>query len=122
MNFIYEDIPAEERNALLDKVAAQVVRFHMAVPAVVFLESTKYMNRLGSQFLIFASPVVSAVFTSWEIEKFAVIMEERDNVEYLLDRIEELDAEMIEKEKAEKIARKALKRKKKSLFRRIFGK
>ena len=120
--YLYEDIPKDERYALLDKLAREVVRFHMATPAVIFLESTKYMNRVGSQFLIFISPIVTAIFTKWELEKYAVIMEERDNIEYLLDKIEELDQEQQAKEKELKAQRKEEKRKRKKARKSIFGK
>ncbi len=122
MTYLYEDISPEERVGMLDKVAGQVVKYHMATPAIVFIESTKYLNRVGSQFLIFLSPVVNAIFTAWELEKFAVVLEERENVEYLLDKIEELDAELREKEKKERLERKAQRKRKKSLFKKIFGK
>jgi len=124
--YLYDDIPAEERYLLLDKLAQEVVGFHMATPAVIFLESTKYMNRVGSQFLIFVSPIVTAIFTKWELEKYAVIMEERENIEYLLDKIEELDQEQQAKEKELKAQRKEEKRLKrknrKSIFKKISGK
>jgi hypothetical protein len=124
--YLYEDIPEAERHALLDKLAGEVVRFHMATPAIIFLESTKYMNRIGSQFLIFLSPVVTAIFTKWELEKYAVIIEERENIEYLLDKIEELDRQQQDKEKEWKAKRKEeklrRKQRKKELKKEISGK
>ncbi len=107
MTLLYEDISQEERVRLLDKLAKEIVRWQMAIPAIIFLESSKYLNRIGSQFLIFLSPVVTAVFTTWELEKYALIFEERSNIDYLLDTIETLDREMTEREKEEKIRRKA---------------
>jgi len=81
---------------------------------------------VGSQFLIFISPIVTAIFTKWELEKYAVIMEERSNIEYLLDKIEEGDQEQQAKEKELKAQRKEEKRKRrqnrKSIFKKISGK
>lgn len=107
MTLLYEDISQEERVRLLDKLAKEIVRWQLAIPAIIFLESSKYLNRIGSQFLIFLSPVVTAVFTTWELEKYAIIFEERSNIDYLLDTIESMDKEMMEREKEEKIRRKA---------------
>lgn len=107
MTLLYEDISQEERIRLLDKLAKEIVRWQLAIPAIIFLESSKYLNRIGSQFLIFLSPVVTAVFTTWELEKYALIFEERSNIDYLLDTIEVLDKEMVAREKEEKIRRKA---------------
>lgn len=117
--YLYEDLSKEEIESSLDKLAAVIVKWNMAVPAIVFLESSKYLNRIGSQFLIFLSPIVSVVFSKWELEKYAVIFEKKENIEYLLDKIEELDAEAVEREKAARILRR---KEKKGFLRKIFGK
>ncbi len=111
---LYEDIPQEERIRLLDKLANEIIRWHMGIPAIIFLESSKYLNRIGSQFLIFLSPVVTAVFTSWELEKYAVIIEERSNIDYLLDTIEAAEKEQEQKEREERLKRKEERAKRKS--------
>ena len=48
----------EEEQAILKKVATKVVERRMAVPAIVFLESVKPLNFIGSQVLIFFEPII----------------------------------------------------------------
>lgn len=89
--YFYEDIPKEERERMLDKLAKIVVKYNLSVPGIIFFDSTKYLNRIGSQFLVFSSPVLNSIIPSWEADKYAAIFEKRESVEYLLDRIEELE-------------------------------
>lgn len=117
--YLYEDISKEERERLLDNLAKKIVKYNLAVPGIIFFESTKYLNRIGSQFLVFSSPIVDTILPKIEVEKYAALLEKRSSVEYLLDKIEELENEK-RKEKAQK------KKKKKGLFEKIknslFGK
>ncbi len=80
-----------EEDALLKKLAQKVVDYRMTVPAILFLESVKPLNFIGSQVLIFFQPFVQVLFTAPEYEKFALAMEKRENVERLICFIEELD-------------------------------
>ncbi|TYB31312.1 MAG: hypothetical protein FXF47_04705 [Candidatus Mcinerneyibacterium aminivorans] len=115
--YLYEDISKEERERLLDNLAEKVVKYNLAVPGIIFFESTKYLNRIGSQFLVFSSPIVDTVLPSLEIEKYAAILEERSSVEYLLDKIEELENEKRkEKEMKKKNKKGLIKKIKDSLF------
>jgi len=120
--YLYDDISKEEREKLLDQLASKIVKWNMGVPGIMFFDSTKYLNRVGSQFLVFSSPIVDSIFPSWEIDKFAAILEKRSSVEYLLDKIEELENEKRKKEKKIKEERR---KNKKSIFKKIkniFGK
>ena len=86
-----------EQQEVLHKIAQKVVRWKMSVPAILFLESVKPLNYIGSQMMVFFEPFVQTVFSWKDYDQFRIIMEERENVERLLQKIEELDA--IEKEK-----------------------
>lgn len=87
---------------ILDAVAGRVVRMQLAVPAVFFLESTKPLSFLGSQLLVFLQPFVQAFLSTQAYERFAHLMEDRENVEALIRRVEELDEDARAKEKARK--------------------
>jgi hypothetical protein len=95
-----------EQEVILDKIAKKVVYWRMTTPAILFLESVKPMNYLGSQMLVFFEPFVQALFNVKEYNEFIKIMEERENVERLLLKIEKFDGEMVVKEKEEKKKRK----------------
>lgn len=101
---------------LLEAVAKRVVGMRLAVPAVFFLESTKPLSFLGSQLLIFLQPFVQAFLTVKSYERFSHLMEDRDNVEKLIQRMEQLDEEQRVEEK--RLRREEKKRKQEERARR----
>jgi len=86
-----EPIPDDE-NRVLDKLAERVVRWKMSVPAIIFLESVKPLNYIGSQALVFFEPIVQSLFNFRDYDTFRRAMERRENVERLLQKIEAADA------------------------------
>jgi hypothetical protein len=96
---------------ILTKIAKKVADWKMSVPAILFLESVKPLNYIGSQMMAFFEPFVQAIFSWKDYDEFRRMMEERGTVEKLLQKIEQLDAEAQDKEKKSKQERK-LKRKK----------
>jgi hypothetical protein len=82
-----------EDEALLDRIARAVAKFGMTVPAVFMLESSKPLSFVGSQFLHFLSPIVHTVLNAQELDRLAVMLERRDTVEVLIQRIEDLEEE-----------------------------
>jgi hypothetical protein len=103
-----EDEPGlgPEDAALLDRMAAWLAERRLATPAILFLESVKPLNFVGSQMMFFFEPVVRAVIEGGSYSRFASIMEERENVEEFLRRIEAADAAQRDKERAEKAAKR----------------
>ena len=65
----------------------------MTVPAIFFLESVKPLSFVGSQALHFFEPMVRAFFNVQDYERFALMMERRENLEALLVKIEARDDE-----------------------------
>lgn len=89
----------EEENAVLEKVAKKVIKWRMAVPAILFLESVKPLNYIGSQVMVFFEPVVQSLFNFKDYDNFRMAMERRENVENLLQKIEKYDAVAFDREK-----------------------
>lgn len=77
---------------IVDRLASKVVEWRMSVPAVLFLESVKPLNYIGSQVLVFFGPILNTLFSVRDYDEFVALMEERGNVEVLLKRIEEKEA------------------------------
>ena len=101
-----------EDDLLFARIADAAVRYRMTVPAILFLESVKPLSFVGSQALYFFEPMVRAVFTVPDYERFAALMERRENLEALLVAIEHRDEtarreerERRDRERAEKKAR-----------------
>ena len=85
---VLEDIPESEQQALLEKLAQWIVRRSLTAPAIMFLETGKPLNFLGSQLLIAFSPFVQAFFKGDQYHKIALILEKDENVELLIQLIE----------------------------------
>jgi hypothetical protein len=97
----------------LGRLADLTVRHRMTVPAIFFLESVKPLSFVGSQALHFFEPMVRAFFNVQDYERFALMMERRENLEALLVKIEARDdearsreAERRARDRAERRARK----------------
>jgi hypothetical protein len=84
-------VRSPEDEALLDKLAHLVVRHRMTVPAIFFLESMKPLSFVGSQAMHFFEPLVHAFLPLRDYERFALMMERRENLEALLVKIEARD-------------------------------
>jgi len=77
---------------IIERLACKVIEWKMSVPAVLFLESMKPLNYVGSQILVFFSPIVNTIFTVRDYDEFVALMEQRESVEVLLRRIESKEA------------------------------
>mgnify|MGYP001311248541 CR=1 FL=1 len=83
---------ADEQN-ILSKFAHRIVDKGMTVPAIFFLESTKYVSFIGSQMMIFFGPIMTSFINSEKYYNFSELLEDRANIEYLLNEIERIDLE-----------------------------
>ena len=126
-----EELAPAERE-MLRKIARKVVDMRLTVPAILFLESVKPLNYIGSQVMVFFEPFVGALFNFRtlnmsgiqlnEYDLFRRMMEKRDNVERLLQKIEELDAIQFQKEREIKKKYRAEKRaRRKRFWRKLLG-
>ena len=104
------EVSPERAKELLAMIANQVVKRKLTVPAIMFLESVKPLTFIGSQALIFFQPIVQAFLNRKEYDEFAVLMEDRENVELLLQEIERQEAEWQAREKAERDEAKKLRK------------
>ena len=89
----------EEEAAVIEKVAQQVVKRGMTVPAIIFFESVKPMNFIGSQAMVFFEPIVQGLFEFKDYTTFRQALEKRTTLEILIQRIEALDAVHVAREK-----------------------
>ncbi len=105
-----DERPLPEHREVMDRFARKIVDRRMTAPAILFLESAKPLSFLGNQAMVFFQPIVQSIFRFKTYDDVMEILEDRDNVEYLLARIEELEAEVSEKAREEKQRRRAEKR------------
>ena len=76
---------------LISKLAGKIVHHGMAVPAIFFLDMMKYLSFFGGQLMVFFGPIITAFISSVPYYKFAELLEDRKNVEFLLTEIERLE-------------------------------
>jgi len=85
------DISVERREEILSKIAQKVVDLKLAPVAIVMLESSKPLSFVGSQLMEFLQPVVTSIFPFHQYDEVAALLEDRANVEALIQRIEKLE-------------------------------
>jgi len=78
----------EDFSELIDKLARMIVKRRLSVVAIVMLESTKPLTFLGSQLMVFLDPFISVFFKPDDYRKFYKMIEDRRNVDRLIERIE----------------------------------
>ena len=91
-------LPDEELE-VLEKVSSKVVERRMAVPAIMFLESVKPLNYIGSQTMVFFEPIIQTVFNFRDYNTLRSALEKRHSIEILIQKIESLDSVSFEQDK-----------------------
>ncbi|MGC8783832.1 MAG: hypothetical protein ACP5RN_05550 [Armatimonadota bacterium] len=88
-----DELSDEERDAILERIAQGVVRRGMAAPAVLFLELNKPLSFVASQSLIVLTPFLAPFVGIDNVHRYSRLLEKRENVERLIERIEQLEHE-----------------------------
>lgn len=92
----------EEQKAVVDKICREVARRQMSTPALIFLETVRPLNYIGSQVMHYFKPIISAILTSENYQNFAEFLERRASVDHLCRRIEYFEEEYSKKIKQTK--------------------
>jgi len=100
----------EQDYELLLNLARKTVRRRLSVPAIFFLESTKPLSYVGSQAMVFFGPFVRLLFESPNYYRYSEMLEDRANLELLLQMIEDLESEHTQAEKEARALRKTKRR------------
>lgn len=102
-----EPIDLKRRDEIIEAIANRIEQFGMLVPAIFFLEMNKPLSYIGGQAMHFFAPIVSVFFNTFE--DYAFFLEDRKNVELLIQKLESLS----EKEEAERRQKKEARKKEK---------
>ena len=78
-----------EKNTLT-KFAEKIVNKKVSVLAIFLLESTKYISFIAGQTLIFLGPILTLFINDKKYYTFINLLEKRENVEFLISKIEDL--------------------------------
>ena len=87
---------------MITKLAEKITFHGMSTPAIFFLEMVKYVSFLGSQLMVFFGPIITVFVQGHQYYQIAELLENRDNVEFLLTEIERLESIQIPKQPLEK--------------------
>ena len=85
-----DELSPENRDKLVDELARKVVDKRLETPAIMFLEMHKPVTFLAGQTMLAASPFLVPLFGREGVQRYSQLFSERDNVELLICRIEEL--------------------------------
>lgn len=98
----------EDFRDLIERVAKKVVQWRLAIPAIVVLESSKPLSFVASQVMVFFEPIVNALFFNPEdYKRFYEMLENRENLEVLIQEIEHQEDLFAEERRKEKERKKA---------------
>lgn len=87
----------------IEEAARFVQKMGMITPAVLFGEALKPLSWVGSQAVHFLAPYAGAIFGLDRVDRYGFLLEDRQNVERFLGRLEDLAREEDEeKAKAKK--------------------
>ena len=81
----------EEARAAAEFVAGTLVRFGLATPAVVFMESVRPLSRFLAIGLGFAQPLLEVWHPSPHHAALRELLGRSDGIDFILERIEALD-------------------------------
>lgn len=84
----------EQKNEVIESLAKKIAGRRLEMPAVLFLDMHKPLSFIASQSLLVAMPFLAPVFGAQSISDLSKLLAERDNIETLIRRIEEMSAEM----------------------------
>lgn len=75
----------EQELALVEKLANFVIKRRMAEPALMFLESMRPLNFIGSQAMVFFQPILTTFFLPKDYESLTRILEKRESIDILIN-------------------------------------
>ena len=82
-------LSVRRREELIEGLVRQVNEWGMVAPAILFLEAHKPLSFLASQFLLLSQPTLEP-FLGGVVREYALLLEDRENVEMILSRLEGL--------------------------------
>jgi hypothetical protein len=84
--------PDDLQRPVVEALCVEVVRRRLTSPALIALEMSRPLNYLSAQALHFFQPFLSAVSDTAAYDHFTRFLQQRGSVEYLIERLEALDA------------------------------
>jgi len=109
----FEESLNDRQRDLMNRFAERIVQMRMTTPAILFLESVRPLNYVGSQVMVFFAPVVRGFFGLPEWDELRLVLERRESIGYFLDLIEAKESVVLVEEDRRKAERTLEKKAKK---------
>lgn len=93
--------PTEAQKPVVEWACREIARRRLATPGLILLEMTRPLNFLAANAMHFFQPAFWALMRQQTLENyehFSQFLEKRGSMEYLIQRVEEIEAEMIRRE------------------------
>jgi hypothetical protein len=87
---LWEDLPPEKEDELIEKMAQTIVKRKLGLMAQMILESLGPLTRIGAEL---GMTILGPYLEFFGVEKVTALFRKRENVKRLMDRIEELEEE-----------------------------
>jgi len=105
---LWDDLPPEEEDELIEKLAQNIIKRRMGLMAQLTLETISPISKLGADL---GMTLLGPYLEFFGVEKVTALFRKRENLTRLLDRIDELEMEKSRKREAAKKKKKEEKRK-----------
>lgn len=86
------ELTDERRDALIEGFARMVVRRRLQAPAIFFLHMHRPLTTLASTAVTFSQPTLGIFFGFRRMAEWAALLNDRANIDRVIQRIEELSA------------------------------
>jgi len=86
-------ITDERRDEIIDSIASKIVGRRLEMPAVLFLDMHKPLSWIASQGMLVAMPFLGMIFGAQSIADLSKILAQRENIEALIARIEDMSVQ-----------------------------
>jgi len=106
----FEETITPRQRELMERLAERVVQMRMSTPAILFLESVRPLNYVGSQVMVFFAPVVRGFFGLPEWDEMRLVLERRESIGWFLNKIEEKEGILLAEEERVKAEQQAAKK------------
>lgn len=94
--------PTELQKKALDKLCKGIIRRGLTTPAIIGVEMGRPLNFVGSQTMHFFTPLIAAFVPTESWSAVAEFLEHRGSIDWIRNRIEELENETEEQKQNEK--------------------
>ncbi|MCE5315373.1 MAG: hypothetical protein ABFD49_06400 [Armatimonadota bacterium] len=87
---IISPLGEEERASLINSIAGKIVARRLETPVVLFLEMHKPLSFIASQTALVTMPFFAPFIGAQGMADFSKLLRDRENIDRLITRIEEL--------------------------------